>query len=53
MTLAQGHLHLKIRSCFSQLLLGHLEPNFVGRELKNCFIGQSENSGFFRKYSSL
>ena len=24
-----GHLHLKIKSCFSQILLGHFEPNFV------------------------
>ena len=29
MTLAQGHLHLKIKSCLSQILLGHFEPNFV------------------------
>ena len=29
LTLAGGHLHLKIKSCFSQILLGHFEPNFV------------------------
>ena len=29
LTLAQGHLQLKIKSCFSQILLGHFEPNFV------------------------
>ena len=23
------HLHLKIKSCFSQILLGHFEPNFI------------------------
>ena len=28
-TLAQGHLHLKIKIGFSQIPLGHFEPNFV------------------------
>ena len=27
--LAQGHLHLKIKTCFSQKWLGHFEPNFI------------------------
>ena len=25
----EGHLHLKIQSCFSQILLCHFEPNFI------------------------
>ena len=29
LTLAQGHLHLKIKTDFSQILRGHFEPNFV------------------------
>ena len=29
LTLAQGHLHLKIKNGFSQMPLGHFEPNFV------------------------
>ena len=29
LTLAQGHLNLKIKTCFSQIPLGHFEPNFV------------------------
>ena len=29
LTSAQGHLHLKIKFCYSKILLGHFEPNFV------------------------
>ena len=29
LTLAQGHLHLKIKTGFSQIPLGHFELNFV------------------------
>ena len=29
LTLAKGYLDLKIKSCFSQKLLCHLEPNFI------------------------
>ena len=28
LTLAEGHSDFKIKSCFSQKLLGHLKPNF-------------------------
>ena len=27
--LAQGYLHMKIKTCFSQKPLGHFQPNFV------------------------
>ena len=41
LTLAQGHLHLKIKTGFSQIPLGHFEPNLVCklsnyREMKLC-----------------
>ena len=29
MTLAQGHLHMKIKTDFLQKPVGHFEPNFV------------------------
>ena len=29
LTLALGHLHMKIKTCFSQKPLGHFQPNFV------------------------
>ena len=29
LTLAKGHSDFKIKSCFSQKLLSHLEPNFI------------------------
>ena len=29
LTLAKGHSGFKIKSCFSQKLLCHLEPNFI------------------------
>ena len=29
LTVAQGHLHMKIKTGFSQIPLGHFEPNFV------------------------
>ena len=29
LTLAQSHLHMKIKTGFSQKLLGHFESNFV------------------------
>ena len=29
LTLAKGHSYFKIKSCFSQKLLSHLEPNFI------------------------
>ena len=29
LTLAQGHLHIKIKTGFSQKTVGHFEPNFV------------------------
>ena len=40
MTLAQGYLHMKIKTCFSQKQLGHFQPNFVcmllgTRKMKN------------------
>ena len=28
-TLAKGHLHMKIKICFSQEPMGHFKPNFV------------------------
>ena len=28
-TLAKGHLHIKIKTCFSQKPLGDFQPNFV------------------------
>ena len=28
-TLAKGHLDIKIKTCFSQKSLGHLELNFI------------------------
>ena len=33
LTLAQGHLHMKIKNGFSQKLVGHFEPNFVCKVL--------------------
>ena len=52
LTLAQGHLYMKIKTCFSQKQLGHFQPNFVCNNLgirkvpeclktvvrKRCFI---------------
>ena len=29
LTFAQGHLHMTIKTCFSQKPLGHFQPNFV------------------------
>ena len=29
LTLAQGHLHMKIKTGFSQKPVGHFEPNFI------------------------
>ena len=29
LTLAKDHLDFKIKSCFSQKLFSHLEPNFI------------------------
>ena len=29
LTLAKGHSDFKFKSCFSQKLLSHLEPNFI------------------------
>ena len=29
LTLAPGHLHMKIKTCFSKKLVGYFEPNFV------------------------
>ena len=29
LTLAQGSLHMKIKTCFSQKPLDHIQPNFV------------------------
>ena len=29
LSLAQGHLHMKIKTGFSQKPVGHFEPNFV------------------------
>ena len=33
LTLAQGHIHMKIKTCFSQKPLGHFKPNFVRKLL--------------------
>ena len=29
LTLVKGHSYFKINSCFSQILLGQMEPNFI------------------------
>ena len=29
LTLVQGYLHIKIKTCFSQKPQGHFQPNFV------------------------
>ena len=29
LTLAKGHSDIKIKTCFSQKLLGHLKPNYI------------------------
>ena len=31
LTLAQGHLHTKLKTCFSQKPLGQSKPNFIGK----------------------
>ena len=33
LTLAQGHLHMKIKTCISQIPLTSFDPNFVGKLL--------------------
>ena len=37
LTLAQGHLHMKIKTLFSQKPLGGFELNFVYKEIKICW----------------
>ena len=33
LTFAQGQVHMKIKTCFSQKPLGHFQPNFVYKHL--------------------
>ena len=55
LTLAQGHLHMKIRTGFSQKPVGHFESNFICKLLgprKLKYNGMSD-AGHFTKMAAM